>query len=223
MTGSALGIDEAELLALLTEHVGTVDALSTAGGSTTSMEAALDEAGFGEERLVWMGGEADPGPGGRNRSVELTLVDATGREVLVNLAAGTRPAWAQVVRLRMVVELVSLPRSSGPSSVQQSIRTRADLGDGVLESTYEIPGTDALRTLAVLTDDGVFISASPTVRTDDLSALQPLPEELQLRIINSLRAMSEDEFRARLAELGAEFIGAESVGVTTTVVGEPGG
>jgi hypothetical protein len=223
MTGSALGIDEAELLALLTEHVGTVDALSTAGGSTTSMEAALDEAGFGEERLVWMGGEADPGPGGRNRSVELTLVDATGREVLVNLAAGTRPAWAQVVRLRMVVELVSLPRSSGPSSVQQSIRTRADLGDGVLESTYEIPGTDALRTLAVLTDDGVFISASPTVRTDDLSALQPLPEELQLRIINSLRAMSEDEFRARLAELGAEFIGADSVGVTTTVVGEPGG
>jgi hypothetical protein len=80
-----------------------------------------------------------------------------------------------------------------------------------------------VRTLAVLTDDGVFISASPTVRTDDLSALQPLPEELQLRIINSLRAMSEDEFRARLAELGAEFIGAESVGVTTTVVGEPGG
>jgi hypothetical protein len=155
--------------------------------------------------------------------VELTVVDGAGREVLINMAAGTRPTWAQLVRLRMVVELVSLPRPSGPSSVQQSIRSRPDLGDGVLESTYEIPGTDAVRTLAVLTDDGVFISASPTVRTDDLDALEPLPEEQQLRIINSLRAMSEDEFRARLAELGAEFIGAESAGVTTTVVSGPGG
>lgn len=223
VTGSSLGIDEAELLALLTEHVGTVDALSTAGGSTAAMEALLDDAGFDEERLVWLGGEDDPGPGGRDRSVEVTVADGAGREVLINMAAGTRPTWAQLVHLRIVVELVSLPRPSGPSSVQQSIRTRADLGDGVLESTYEMPGTDAVRTLAVLTDDGVFISASPTVRTDDLSALEPLPEELQLRIINSLRAMSEDEFRARLAELGAEFVDADSEATTTTVVSEPGG
>lgn len=223
VSGSALGIDEAELLALLTERFSTVDALAAAGGSTTSMEALLDDAGFGEDRLVWQGGEDDPGPGGRDRSMELTLVDRTDAEVVVNMAAGTSPTWAQLVRLRMVTELASLPSPSGLSAVQRSIRTRPDLGRGVLESSFEIPGTDAVRSLVVLTDDGVFIGASPSVRTDDLSALEPLSEEEQLRIINSLRAMSEDEFRARLAELGAEFVGAESVGVTTTVVSGPGG
>ncbi len=223
VSGSALGVDEAELLAQLSERFATVEALAAAGDSTTSMEALLDDISVGEERLVWMGGVEDPGPGGRDRSVELTLVDAPGREVVVNMAAGTRPPWAQFVRLQIVVELMSVPNPSDPSLLERSIRTRPDLGDGVLESTYEIPGTDAVRSLAVLTDDGVFISASPSVRTDDLSALEPLPEEEQLRIINSLRAMSEDEFRARLAELGAEFIGAESVGVTTTVVSGPGG
>ena len=35
--------------------------------------------------------------------------------------------------------------------------------------------------------------------------------------------MSEDEFRARLAELGVEFAGADSMPTTTTVVGTPGG
>jgi hypothetical protein len=223
VSGSARGLDEAELLALLTERFATVDALSAAGDSTASMEAMLDDAGFGEDRLVWQGGVDEPGPGRRDRSMELTLVDDSGREVLVVTAAGTGPTWAQLVQLQIIVDLMSLPNPSDPGSLQQSIRSRPDLGRGVLESSYQMTGMDTLRTLAVLTDDGVFISAGPTIRTDPLSSLEPLSEELQLRIINSLRAMPEDEFRARLAELGAEFVEPDSMGSTTTMVGTPGG
>jgi hypothetical protein len=223
VSGTARGLDEAELLALLAQRFGTLDAVSAAGDSTASMEAMLDDAGVGEERLVWKGGVDDPGPGGRDRSMELTLVDGTGPEVVVVMAAGTSPPWAQVVRLQMVVELMSLPNPSDPSLVERSIRARPELGRSVIESAYVVPGEAPVRSLAVLTDDGVLISVSASVSTDDPTAVVQPTEELQLRIINSLRAMSEDEFRARLAELEAEFIGAESVGVTTTVVSGPGG
>jgi hypothetical protein len=224
VTGSALGIDEAELLALLTERFSTVDAVSTAGSSTASMEAVLDDAGFGGDRLVWQGGAADPGPGFGGEAIRVTLADHSDGEFVIGLTGGATPPWAQITRLRLVADLMSLPNAQDPGSMRRELRTRPDLGRGVIESTYTADGMETVRGLAVLTDDGVLINVSPVAMVrPDARTMPLLAIDEQLRIINSLRSMSEDEFRARLAELGAEFIGAESVGVTTTVVGEPGG
>jgi hypothetical protein len=224
VTGSALGIDEAELLALLTERFSAVDQVSAAGDSTTSMEAVIDDAGFGEERLVWQGGAADPGPGFGGEAIQVSLVDRDDVEFVIGLSGGETPPWAQITRLRVIAELMSLPNDGDPGSLRRELHERPDLGPGVIESTYTADGMDTVCSLAVLTDDGTLISVSPVAAASPAAqTMTTLPTEQQLRIINSLRAMSEDEFRARLTELGAEFIGAESMGVTTTVVSGPGG
>jgi hypothetical protein len=224
ISGAARGIGRTELLEMLARRFGTVEALSAAAASTTSMEALLDDAGFGDPRLVWLGGADDPGPGGGGGSVQLSLVDRTGTEFVVALSSSDTPPWAQLTRLRLITELMSLPDNGDPGSLRRWIRTRPDLGRRVLESTYTAEGMDSVRSLAVLTGDGTLISVSPVAAVGAAAqTMKSLSTDQQLRIINSLRAMSEDEFRAWLAELGAEFIGADSVGVTTTVVGEPGG
>jgi hypothetical protein len=94
----------------------------------------------------------------------------------------------------------------------------------VLESVAAVPGQPSSSTLAVLSDDGAWISAFPTFTS--ATGLEPatsrtLTEDEQLRIINSLRAMSEDEFLTRLSELGADFIGADPMMTTTTMQGGP--
>ena len=219
-TGSALGIDDEELVQLLTDHLGSIDALTQAGSSTAPMEAMLTDAGFdGSNTLVWQGDE-DPGPGGGNQAIELTLLRDDGTEVVVMLNDSVTPAWAQLVRLRMSAELFSMPMAD-QQPLAMSIRTRSDLGRGVLENSMGPVGQDPATSLAVLTDDGVVINVYPAGMAATPQPIGSLSDDEQLRIINSLRAMSEDEFRSRLAELGGEFIGAES-GVTTTVIGSPG-
>lgn len=212
ISGSALGGEDP--LPLLIKHFGTVDQLAAAAGSTAPMEAMLDDAGFGDDRLVWRGGD-DPGPGSNGRSIQLTLVDDEGAEVLVDLTGSDAPTWSQVLRLRMAAEIMSIASLEFPAAVAGSITPRPDLGRNVLESTYAAEGADPFRTLAVLTDDGVLISVSATATVAAGAPPGPgsapaLTEEQQLRILNSLRAISEEEFRARLAELGAEFVEPET-------------
>jgi hypothetical protein len=233
VSGSALGIDEVALTELLAEHFGTVEALSAAAGSTASMEAMLDDAGFGDDRLVWQGGD-DPGPGADGRSIELTLLDDEGAEVVVDLTSSDAPTWAQIARLRMAAEIMSIAGAQFPAAASSSISTRPDLGRNVFESSYAAESVEPFRTLAIVTDDGVLIGVSATMSTATGATPAPvsapaLTEEQQLRIINSLRAMSEDEFRARLTEVGAEFVEPETAEmfVTTTPDGTvtplPGG
>lgn len=222
VSGSALAIDEAELVDLLTEHLGSLDALASASSTTTSMEAMLDDAGFGDDRLVWQG-DGDGAPGSGSQQLQITL-QGGDTEVVVSISGDEAPAWAQVARLRMADELMSLSTAEFPSTVSRTIVVRDDLGPKVLESIYTLEGMGAIRTLAVVTDDGVLLSAAPSFPDTAQPATVPtLTTDEQLRIINSLRAMPEDEFRARLAELGAEFVEPDSMGSTTTMVGTPGG
>jgi hypothetical protein len=223
VSGSALGFDEVELVELLTEHFGPVDALTRASSSTAPMEAMLADAGFdGANELVWQGDE-DTGPGGGNQSIELTLLSDDGTEVVVMLNDSATPAWAQVIRLLMSAELFSMPMAD-QQPLAMSIRTRSDLGRGVLESSMGPAGQQPAASLTVLTDDGVMINVYPAGMVATPQPIGSLSEEQQLRIINSLRAMPEREFLTRLSELGAEFIGADSMGGTvTTMQGGPGG
>lgn len=211
VTGSALGIDEEELIDLLTEHLGSLDVLTSASSTTAPMAAMLDDAGFGDDRLVWQG-DGDGAPGSGSQQLEITLQGPDG-EVVVNLSDDEAPAWAQIARLRMSAELMSVASAEFPSTLSRSIVVRDDLGPNVLESLYRAAGMDPIRTLAVIIDDGVLISATPSFSTTAQPATAPtLTTDEQLRIINSLRATSEDEFRARLAELGVEFVGPASPG-----------
>jgi hypothetical protein len=224
ISGSALGIDEAELTRLLAGNLGTVGELEATADSTDTLEALLDDAGFGDDRIVWQGA-GDGGPGSRNQQVQVSLAGDDGSEVTIIMNRGDSTAWSAAVRLRLNAELISIS-SAGTAQGTISVRPRPELGPNVLENVAEVPGQPPATYLAVLSDDGAWLTALPTFSS--ATGLEPatsttLPEEDQLRIINSLRAMSEDEFRARLAELGAEFIGADSVGTTTTVIGTPGG
>lgn len=222
VTGSALGIDEEELVQLLTDHLGSIDALTRAGTSTTPMEAMLTDAGFdGSNTLVWQGGD-DTGPGGGHRSVQLTLLRDDGTEIVVVLNDSDTPAWAQLVQLLMSAELFSLP-SEYQEPIDMSIRVRPDLGRGVLESSTGVAGREPATSLGVLTDDGVMINVYPAGRVAAPPQIASLSEAEQLRIINSLRSMPEREFLTRLSELGAEFMGPGDPMPTTTVIGTPGG
>lgn len=199
--GSAFGIDEEELIGLLTEHLSSSDALTSASSPTAPMEAMLDDAGFGDDRLVWQG-NGDGGPASVNHQLQVTLMGDDDTEVVIVLSRTNAPAWAHAIHLRMTAELISL-RSLGTPAGTISVRPRPDLGRNVLE---------AGASMAVISGDGAMIGIGPTYQTADPSNAAPLTEEQQLRIINSLRAMSEDEFRARLAELGVEFVGPTSPG-----------
>lgn len=222
VSGSALGVGDAELIQLLTDHLGSVDALTKASSSTTPMEAMLADAGFdGANELVWQGDE-DTGPGGGNRAIELTLLSDDGSEIVVVLNGSNIPQWAQLARLLMSAELFSLPMAE-QQPFAMSIRVRPDLGRGVLESSTGAAGREPATSLGVMTDDGVMINVFQGRLVVDPQPIGSLTEEQQLRIINSLRAMSEDEFLARLSELGAEFIGPDDPMTTTTVIGTPGG
>ncbi len=57
----------------------------------------------------------------------------------------------------------------------------------------------------MFTDDGVLITANLARAAVDIGT-EALPEVEQLRIINSLVAMDEDEFHRHLDSLGVEFI-----------------
>lgn len=223
VSGSALGIDEAELIQLLTDHLGSVEALTRASTSTAPMEAMLADAGFdGANELVWQGDE-DTGPGGGNQSIQLTLLQDAGTEIVVVLNDNDSPSWAQHASLRMSAELFSLP-SEYREPFDMSIRARPDLGRRVLESSTGVAGREPATTLGVLTDEGVTINVFPAGRVAAAQQVAALTEEQQLRIINSLRAMSEGEFLTQLSELGVEFIGPTSPGGTvTTMQGGPGG
>ena len=222
VSGSALGIDEVELTALLTEHFGTTDSLASAGDSTAAMEAMLDDAGVGEDRLVWQG-DGDGGPGSSNEQVQVTLAGDDGAEVVVIMNQADDPAWSVAVRLRLTAELLSLS-SAGTAQDTLSIRPRTELGRNVLENVASVPGQPSASSLVVISDDGAWISAFPAVATATGSPAAPttLTVEQQLRIINSLRAMSEAEFRDRLSELGVEFVESSTPdGTVTTVLGDP--
>lgn len=221
--GSAFGIDDEELVDLLTEHLGSSDALVSADAPTAPMEAMLDDAGFGDDRLVWQG-DGDGGPGSSNRTLQITLAGDDDTEVVILLDGINAPAWAQEVRFRMTAELI-LQRSRGTSAGELVVRPRPDLGRHVLEVIEQLPDGESNSYLVLHSDDGTRISAVTSRSTAPVAGSAParLDEEQQLRVLNSLRAMSESEFRARLEELGARFVEPGSMGTTTTVVGTPGG
>jgi hypothetical protein len=222
ISGSALGIDDGELTRLLSARFSTVAALAAASDSSETMEAMVDDAGLGDDRLVWQG-RGDGSPSSRNQQVQVSLAGDDGSEVTIIMNQADGPAWSVAVQLRMNAELLSL-RSAGTAQGPISVRPRPELGGHVLESVAAVPGQPSSSTLAVLSDDGAWISAFPTFTS--ATGLEPatsrtLTEDEQLRIINSLRAMSEDEFLTRLSELGADFIGADPMMTTTTMQGGP--
>jgi hypothetical protein len=223
VSGSAKGIDEASLVDLLSEHVGSLESLTTAGTSTGPMTAMADEMGLDEHRMVWQEGEG--GPGTANEQVQVSLKGNGDTEVTLILNRTSTPAWALPAWLTLSAELLSI-RSEGTAEIGLSVRTRSDLGRNVVETTASSDGAtqDPEAFLTVITDDGVTISALRSYLLDEPSDAAPLLEQQQLRIINSLRAMPQEDFLARLSEMGAEYVGPDSMVTTTTTFGPgPGG
>ncbi|MFN7150627.1 MAG: hypothetical protein ACK4V6_14275 [Microthrixaceae bacterium] len=222
VSGSALGFDEAELIGLLTEHLGTFATLTDANSSSAPFAPLLADAGLGPESgrgeaLEWEG-NGDGGPGSSNQQLQVTLASDDGTEVLVVMNQDKSPPWAVAVRLRLTAELLSF-QSLGTPQGSLSVRPRLDLGRNVLENIATTP-TGTASSIVAITDDSTWISATPSYMAAADEPPAPLSEDEQLRIINSLRAMSEDEFLNELSELGAEFIGAEPM-TTTTMQGGP--
>jgi hypothetical protein len=203
VSGSAIGIDDTELTELLRTNLGTLDALRTVSDGTATMEAVLDGAGFGDDRIVWQG-NGDGAPGSSNQQLQVSLMSDDGTEVVILLNGADAPAWDRAIQMRMTADLVSW-RSRGTSAGELIVRPRVDLGRHALEVIDQLPGVEPTSYLVVHSDDGTSISAvtARAVGTATEEPIATLSEEQQLRIINSLRAMSEDEFLARLSELGA--------------------
>jgi hypothetical protein len=122
--------------------------------------------------------------------------------------AGTdgAPAWAQLLRFELSGDLSLIAAQdqglAGPPTY--SMRRRPDLGRNVIETLVARSGTRSPPLLSVFTDDGVLITANLALVAVDI-VTEALSEAEQLRIINSLVAMSEDEFAERLSAAGVEF------------------
>jgi len=226
VSGAVRGMEEEQLLDLLTRHFGDALTLAEAGTSTGAMEAMLRDSSLdGENALVRQGREAGD-PGGGSRNIEVTLIGDDETEVTVTVAPGGLPAWAVVMQLELTAELFSMELQSSPGA-SMTVNRRPDLGTNVIESGVEGVEMGPGRGIAVVTDDGVMITASSAGWAQQAAAgtvgatpptITPLGEDDQLRIINSLRAMSEIEFRAQLAELGIGFIEPSSPDDTVTTV-----
>jgi len=220
VSGAARGVDEAELVTQLTRHFGDAPALAASQSSTDAMKAMLRDVGLdGEHQLAWLGGGADDSPPA-TQVLQVTLMGDDGTEVVVELVDGDQPPWAQALRLRLAGEVISMPQDGAPG-LSMSMRPRPDLGPNVVETSSAVPGRPDTAGLVVITDDGVTITVTQAALVENLPSVTPLSEEQQLGIINSLRAMSESEFRAQLSELGAEFLESPPLdGTITTVQGD---
>lgn len=138
-------------------------------------------------RATW---NAEGDPLEPSRSVDLALVDDDGNRVTV--VVGETELSAAVAELRQRVLLLDLS-----STAEQSVTRRPDLGPGVLQVRTDAEGVPpgARNTLVVVAADGTIISATGAG-----------DEATQLRIINSLRALPEQEFRDAVREAGGELI-----------------
>ncbi len=161
--------------------------------------------------------------------LQVTLFDDAGREIVVTLSDATTSATA--LKLTMEVASATMSTNRGDAVVYRN-HPRPDLGDGVLEYTFGAAGDLPAEpgTILVFTRDGVMISVvrAVLVSADDPEArppadVQPLTEAEQLRIINSLQAMTEAEFRAQLGRLGASYsdgsVVEDPIGPVTTLPG----
>lgn len=212
VSGSAIGIGETELTELLRAQLGTRNALRTVAEGTEKMEAILDDAGLGDDRIVWQG-NGDGAPGSRSQQLEIVLQGDDDTEVAILLHRADAPAWVRSVQNRMTADLISW-RSRGTPAGELLVHPRPDLGSNTLQVTEKLPDTEPTTYLLVHSDDGTSISAvvARAAGTAAEPPIRTLTEEQQLRIINSLRAMPEDEFRAQLAELGVELVEPTSPG-----------
>ena len=179
---------------------------------TEKMEAILDDAGLGDDRIVWQG-NGDGAPGSRSQQLEIVLQGDDDTEVAILLHRADAPAWVRSVQNRMTADLISW-RSRGTPAGELLVHPRPDLGSNTLQVTEKLPDTEPTTYLLVHSDDGTSISAvvARAAGTAAEPPIRTLTEEQQLRIINSLRAMPEDEFRAQLAELGVELVEPTSPG-----------
>ncbi len=229
VSGAVRGMAEAELLGLLAQHFGDTQQLVAAGTSTVAMEAMLRDSKLdGEYALVRQGREVTA-PRGGIRNLEVTLVGDDGTEVTVVLASNDQPPWAQILTLQLTAELFGMELQSSPG-VAMTVDRRPDLGPDVIESGLGGAATGPVTGITAISDDGVMITAARSVAAVAAAAaasgaasadIAPLSEAEQLRILNSLRAMTEPEFRARLSGLGVDFVESTTPdGTVTTIQGD---
>ena len=120
------------------------------------------------------------------------------------------PAWAQRLRFEQQADLSSIALDDVGPGVVYRATPRPELGRNVLEMSSSSDGMPTVTSLLVFTDDGVMISVARAATIDQVrrTGRDPLPEAEQLRIVNSLRAMSESAFTEQLTALGVEFVTA---------------
>lgn len=219
VSGAVSGIGQAELERVLAEVFAAPGNLSRGEGFDASIDQLTERFALTDgTRFDWDGSSnTTHGGAGARPSIELTLMGDPGvpnpgdgpggPEVAVQIA-GTdgAPAWAQLLRFELSGDLSLIAAQdqglAGPPTY--SMRRRPDLGRNVIETLVARSGTRSPPLLSVFTDDGVLITANLALVAVDI-VTEALSEAEQLRIINSLVAMSEDEFAERLSAAGVEF------------------
>lgn len=223
VTGMFHGIDERSVVDMFKRAFPDGAALSRPA------EAASTLAGIQLPEGIHRTWGADGDLTGGLPSLQLTLMEDTGAEVLVGLQSTGLPPAVVELRVRLVAAGTSNRSGSGSDTERQEIRRRPDLGRNVLEKRMILkdgkPAPVDVATLMVIADDGTIITAQRLVRSG-IGAALPLSRDRQVEIINSLRAMDEVDLRAKLAASGVDHVDPSTQEVTpgsvTTIQGEQG-
>lgn len=220
LTGTYHGIDDEDLIAALSDTLPDAATLT----SPDLRRAALVDAELPAGLIATWGPDAS-----LEQPVEASvvgLVDDDGTSVSVMLEASELSPGVAALRLRLsALDLSSIRTGGTPPRSTLEYEPRDDLGPGVLQQRSSWDGHPAGGdgTIVVIAADGTVIMANRAAETDDPLATEPLEEGAQLRIINSLRASSPEQFRVTLDRLGAEFMDPDTTtpppGVVTTLHG----
>ncbi len=221
VTGTFHGVEE-EVVDLLAATFDDVEAFEDFERRTEALGRLRPPGGL---TPIWDPGDASYDPRG---VTVLTLVDDDGPEVAVTLERTELPPAVAALRMRLVMRDLATIGGPGGSSVTQEFQPRPDLGAHVLQLRARIDGQPAgaaANQIVVITADGTVISVTRVARQDEILTTEPLDEEAQLRIVNSLRAMSAEEFRAAVEAAGAELVDPDAAagpnGVPTTAHSGP--
>lgn len=247
LTMAYQGLGDEQVLAAATELVGRIGSLTDVDAVNRALASFVPPDGLVPTWDPERGAvELDPSSAPTSLVGLMTRSAVAGdTDVSINLrATGLPPAVAQVELLLQAEAAQLLAQTGGPPSPGVLV-DRPDLGEGVWALSYPESPHD---TLMVITEDGVSISAVATVAaveagpedgTDSLE-VAPLTVEQQIHFINSLRAMTEEEFLLELDRRGVDHYGIgdeipltsrlhggtgepDEPGSTTTMQAGPGG
>lgn len=222
VTGTYRGVDDDEVVEVLSEAFADGEALAHPEGRAEALRRVRLPDGLVPTRSP---GDVTFEQWG---VATLTLEADDGTEVAVTLQHTGLPPAVAALHLRLLYLDLAAQGGSGETSFSHELEPRPDLGAHVLQLHARIgeqPAGAAVNRIIVITDDGTVVTAARVAGQDQLLAAEPLGEEEQVRIVNSLRSVaSEAAFRAAVEAAGAEFVDPDAdavsgpAGAATTVV-----